>query len=324
MSDPKIKLTRNQLIKILKENKFDKSATADVLCVTEASVRRACKRLDIDVDLERKANVKEQSLSVKQYKVSKSTNNTKIIESSYVIVPDVHAHEVDWDYMRSVCKFIKDFKPNYLIQLGDLMDYACLMSKRKQKYPNFDGKDIKSLEHEFQACAKILSMLNQSVPKSTVKIFLKGNHEYRADSILAEYPEFDSLINIEKRLDISDWKVLEYLEHYKLGKLNIIHGEFFGVNNVAKHLRHYQKNVVYGHTHAIQQDTMASPMREIPIWGATIGCGCNVNPDYQRNKSNQWQHGFAYGWFDKVTGDFDCQVKRVINAKFWAEGKRYV
>jgi hypothetical protein len=64
-------------------------------------------------------------------------------------------------------------------------------------------------------------------------------------------------------------------------------------------------------------------MREIPIWGASIGCVTNVNPEYQRNKSNCWEHGFAYGWFDNESGDFDVVVKRIVHNKFHAEGKVY-
>ena len=70
---------------------------------------------------------------------------------------------------------------------------------------------------------------------------------------------------------------------------------------------------------------MSSPMRDIPIWGATIGCLCTLSADYMKNRSSRAEHGFAYGHFDKKTGDFDCKVVRVINGRFWAssESKRY-
>jgi hypothetical protein len=179
------------------------------------------------------------------------------------------------------------------------------------------------LEEEFQAAGKIISVVNQAVSKNCKKILLKGNHEFRADEIIQHHPEFKSFLDMESRLDLTGWTVKKYLEPFRLGKLNFIHGEFWGVYHVQQHLKCYQKNVVYGHTHGIQQDTMMSPMRQIPIWGASLGCLCDLNPDYQRHKSNRWQHGFGYGWFDAKTGDFDCQVKRIVNGGFWAEGRRY-
>ena len=316
------KLTKAQLLKLLREHNWVKTDVARSVGVDEKTIRRWCDSHNINAEEERKMAI--ANTPIRKYSTSKASTGKKATEGTFVIVPDLHAHEVDWNYLATVCAFIKDFKPKVLIQLGDLMDYECLMSKRKMKYPSFDGKDIQSLDVEFKACANIISKLNNSAPKDCTKWFLKGNHEYRADIICKDFPEFTKLLSLEENLDFGDWKIFEYLDpEVKLGKLHIIHGEFYGSNHVQKHLKHYQKNVVYGHTHGIQQDTMASPMRKIPIWGASIGCGCNVNPDYQRNKSNAWQHGFAYGWWNEATGDFDVQIKRVINGKFWAEGTRY-
>ena len=92
---------------------------------------------------------------------------------------------------------------------------------------------------------------------------------------------------------------------------------------MKKHLRVYGQNLLYGHTHAIGIETMPSTFRKIPLVAYNIGCVTNVNPEWQRSKSNQWQLGFGYGWFDKKTGDFDVVVKRIIHDQFHAEGKVY-
>lgn len=316
-----MKMTRSILINALRENSFVKKEAARKLGVDEATVRRWCEKFGMDVEVEKKLAI--TSITAEKFKVKHSSRDVSVNSDSWFALPDMHDKDADPKYLDSVTAFLHDFKPKYFICIGDLLDYTCLMEKVKTKYPSFDGKDIYSLEVGFQAAAHILSRINEALPKSTTKVFLKGNHEYRADILIGKNDEFNSILNMEKRLDFSGWKILPYLEPYKLGRLNFIHGEFYGGNHVQKHLKHYQKNVIYGHTHAIAQDTMASPMRKIPIWGASIGCGCNLNPDYQRNKSNQWQHGFAYGWFDPTTGDFDQNIKRVIDGRFWAEGRRY-
>lgn len=321
MSEPKINITRTQLIKVLQENNWSKLATASDLGIGEASVRRACRRLKIDTELEKKSAIGESNPEF--YSTLKRGSNKKANIDRFVIIPDLHADTVMWDYLAAVCKFVKDFAPGRLIQLGDLMDYGCLLGIFKKKYPSFDAHDIGSLDKEFQAVAKIISMLNSAAPKKCQKYFLKGNHEYRADFLIKKSPEFDSMFNIEKRVDMSGWKVLPYLDKLKLGKLNVIHGVYFGANSVRKHLQNFQKNVVFGHTHMIAQATWPSPMREIPIWGATIGCICDLNAEYMRNQPSSAEHGFAYGWFEEKSGDFDCRVVRIIHGKFWAEGKRY-
>lgn len=313
------KLTRNSLLKLLKEHRFTKTEVAKVLGVGEASIRRACEKFNIDCDMERKSEL--ASTKPPKYKTLKGGTSKAFNKGTFVIVPDLHADTVIWDYLQTVCEFIRVFKPQVLVQLGDLMDYECLLGMQKRKYPSFDGKDFASLEREFQACAKILTMFNAVAPKGCRKIFLKGNHEWRADDLIKKFPEFKSVFDIEKRLDFSGWEVHPYLQKVKIGKLNIIHGEFFGQSPVKKHLMTYQKNVVFGHTHAIGQETLSSPMREIPIWGAMLGCITHLNADYMRNKSSRAEHGFGYGVWEEKSGDFDCRVVRIIKGHFWAEGK---
>jgi hypothetical protein len=319
--DRKVNLTRAQLLKLLKEHQWEKLSVAEALGVDEASIRRACRRHNIDTDLERKSDVENFNPTV--LKVHKPESKAQVQKGSFIVYPDIHDKDVNWKSFNAVCEFERDFKPEYKIQIGDLLDYEALMGKVKQKYPNFDAADLKSLDIGFQAASKIVSILNQASSSQTKNILLKGNHEYRADMLVKKHPEFENLLNFQKRIDLTGWNVLEYLVPFRLGKLNFIHGEFYGANHVKKHLIHYQKNVLYGHTHQVAQDTLASPMREIATWGASIGCLCDLNPDYQRNKSNAWEHGFAYGWFDEKTGDFQPMVNRIINNQFHAEGRHY-
>lgn len=317
----KINLTRRQLLGILRDNGFDKSATASQLDVNEASVRRACRRLEIDTELEKSASVADKQYQTFQTLPSKQSG--KVNKGTFVVIPDLHAHEVIWDYLALVCQFITNFKPEYVIQLGDLMDYECLLGIGKKRYPAFDGKDVGKLNREFQAVAKIITMINQACPKACKKIFLEGNHEYRVTELVRKAPEFEDMFRLDKRVDMSGWKILPYLQKFKLGKLNFIHGEFYGQAPVKKHLSVYDKNIIFGHTHAIGQETKPSPMREIPVWGAMIGCLCALNAEYMKNKSSRAEHGFGYGWYEEESGDFDCAIKRIIHGGFWAEGRRY-
>jgi hypothetical protein len=321
MSTSKIKLTRTQLLNLLRVNKWQKTAVAKILKCDEASVRRLCNRLSIDCEIERKANLAETKIDT--LTTAQSEIDATIHKGTFVIIPDLHAHTVIWEYLITVCKFITDFKPEYVVQIGDIMDYECLLGISKRKYPTFDGQDMGSLNKEFEAVSNIISMINAATPKNSKKFFLEGNHEYRVVELLRKAPEFADTFKLEKRVDMTGWEILPYLQPLKLGKLNFIHGEFFGDNPIKKHLEVYQKNIVFGHTHTIQQGTKPSPMREIPIWGATIGCLCTLNADYMRNRSSSAQHGFAYGWFEEDSGDFDCKIVRIIHGKFWAEGRKY-
>lgn len=319
-----IKLTEQKLKNLLAKHNWEKQATADALGIGESSIRRACRKFHIDVEVERKKAM--GSVEPQTFKIAKPTNNSEVQKGSFIVLPDVHGKEYDRPTVAAICAFAKDFKPEYFIQLGDIIDNTPLLGKVKMKYPSLDALDIKEFDEDYFYANEVLDQIDTSVPKLTKKVFLPGNHEYRSDIILSSYPEFKAIVSYKDRLSLKErgWDISrKYLESIKLGKLNIFHGEFWGANHLKKHLTHYQKNVMYGHTHQVCQDTLASPMREIPIWAASIGCVCNVAPDWQRGKSNAWQHGFAYGWFEEKSGDFDVVVKRVIRGKFHAEGKVY-
>ena len=318
------KLTKAKLLRLLSQNGFEKQAVADVLGIGETSVRRACRKFHIDTVEEQKKAM--GAIKPQTFKIAKPISNAEVQKGSFIVLPDVHGQEYDRKTVGAICAFAKDFKPEYFVQLGDIIDNTPLMSKVKMKYPSLDAVDIKALDTDYFYANEVLDQIDRAVPKATKKVFLPGNHEYRSDIVLSSYPDFKSIIAYKDRLRFKDrgWDDSRaYLEPIKLGKLNIFHGEFWGAGHLKKHLMHYQKNVMYGHTHQVCQDTLASPMRDIPVFAASIGCVCNVAPDWQRGKTNAWQHGFAYGWFDEQTGDFDTVVKRIIHNQFHAEGKVY-
>lgn len=317
----KLDLTRGQMLSLLKKCYWVKTEVAKALRVSESCIRRECLRLDIDVEEEKIKGIED--FEIKKVKAVKSKNKKGFIKGRFVILPDIHDKNVDWDVLDAVCEFIKDYRPEYVVQLGDLLDYECLMEKRNQKYPSFDGRDLEGLKEGYYYSSIILNKINEVCPQGCKKVFLEGNHEYRATVVIAKSEFLRDILCYERNVDFSGWEIHRYLEPYKLGKLYIIHGEFFGANHVQKHLRHYQKNVAYGHTHDIQTGSMASPLREIPIFGWSLGCLCNLSPGYQNKKSSSWSHGFGYGMYDEKSGDFDLTAKRIIHKKFWAEGKRY-
>lgn len=319
---PKLTISRQELLRILKVCNFEKLRTAEKLGVDEATVRRLCRRLKIDTTKERESFLRQTELVSSYPTTPSSRSNKSSRKGTFVAIPDLHARNAIWSHLEKLALFISDFRPQYIIQLGDAMDYECLYGIHRQKNPFIFGRDIHTLDMEFQALARIVRLLNSVSPRDSEKFLLKGNHEYRADRLIERLPEFHSLVSLDNHIDLAGWKVLPYLKPLKLGKLHFIHGEFYGVSPVRKHLQVYQKNIIFGHTHRIEQSTMASPVREIPVWGASIGCLCNLNPDYLRNRSNAFDNGFAYGYIDS-NGDFDCAIVRIVRNRFRAEGRLY-
>ena len=71
---------------------------------------------------------------------------------------------------------------------------------------------------------------------------------------------------------------------------------------------------MYGNTHQVQVYTHPSPVRELPVYAASIGCLADVNPEWQRGKPNSHDHAFATVDFD-ASGNFFPAIHRIIRGK---------
>jgi hypothetical protein len=318
-----VKLTKEKLLRLLGQNRWEKQAVADILGTGEASVRRACRKFHIDTDQERRKAA--GTIKPEVFKIAKTTDKAQVNKGTFVAIPDIHGVSYDRPAVAAICAFIKDFKPEYVFQMGDAIDNTCLMGKVKQQYPNFNEDEIKEMDLDYFCANEFFDSIDGVCTVNTKKIYLVGNHEFRSDLILAHHPCFDKLLNYKERLRLKDrgWDCSrKYLEPASIGKLHLFHGEYFCENHLKKHVQIYRRNLLYAHLHQIGQISVPSPMQEIPTWVATCGTVSNVNPEWQRSKSNNWELGFAYGFYEP-NGDFDVVLKRIIHGKFHAEGRTY-
>lgn len=238
-------MTKNELLKVLSKNKYIKSHAARELGVDEATVRRMCIRHNIDVEYEKLKAIAETKIEV--FKVANSSSKKKKEIGRFVVIPDLHSTHHSRRSFNAVLKFIEDFAPETVVQIGDLLDLYVLMEKVKQKTPSFSEADVKELERDFEIGAELLSDISSVCPEGCEKVWTLGNHEYRIDMLLERFPHFKELLAIESRMNVGDWKILPYLTPHKIAKLNVFHGEFWNVAHLRKHLQVYQKNVLYGH-----------------------------------------------------------------------------
>jgi hypothetical protein len=109
---------------------------------------------------------------------------------------------------------------------------------------------------------------------------------------------------------------------YKRGKLNMIHGWYANRYHAAKHLDKMSGNIVYGHVHEFQTESkvLAAMDEQIAAW--SIGCLCDLSPEYAKGRPMKWSHGFAVVYMDEY-GNFNLYPIRIFNGSFLFEGERY-
>ena len=89
-----------------------------------------------------------------------------------VVVPDIHVPYHDVRAVRTLCKVIKHLKPDFLVVLGDSLDFYQLSK--------FDKDPLRktAVSDDVAEFRDVLHQLDANCPLKTEKVFLEGNHEH--------------------------------------------------------------------------------------------------------------------------------------------------
>jgi hypothetical protein len=236
---------------------------------------------------------------------------------SFVAVADSHAGEINPRVEKALKGFMKDFRPQVRIHLGDAWDLRALR----------DGADEHdreaSIEEDFDHAERFLASFFDGGQEN---YYLEGNHDrvrverfaVSRQSLVREaaIKGLDEMNRIQRRCRC---RVLPYDARkgvLQLGHLRAVHGYACGRNATTVHARLYG-NVIHGHTHTIE----VVPIENID--GASearaIGALCNIDQPYNGRQPNKLRHanGWAYGYLYE-DGTYHLMQVREINGVFRA------
>jgi predicted phosphodiesterase len=240
-----------------------------------------------------------------------------------VLLPDIHFPDHDKKSMKAVIAFIKDFQPDTVVFMGDQLTLDPVSFWNKGKPGLSEGKrlldDYKGFEEE------ILTPIIKAGKKSCQYVWLDGNHENRAAKFIEENPSVKGLIEPHKYLRLKErgFILVEHGDLYQLGKLYVMHGEFWNKYHAAKTVETFENSVVYAHTHNPQTYAKSVPRdtnRYHIAW--CLGCLCNRTPDYKVGKANRWINGFGVVYV-RPDGFFDLFTVNINKGSFIFNDKMY-
>jgi predicted phosphodiesterase len=166
--------------------------------------------------------------------------------SKILIVPDVHLPFTDFKAIANIIKFSKKFKPDYIVQVGDLYDQYCFSRFRR-------SLDLVNPEEEIKAARKLAEHMWKALKESSPKadcFQLLGNHDSRMmKKILEKCPEFESLV-ADRIADLFSFKGVETKyddrDYIEIENILFMHGFMCGL---SKHLHQFNQSIVVGHSH---------------------------------------------------------------------------
>lgn len=215
-----------------------------------------------------------------------------------VVLPDTHAPYHHVKAVNNVLSFIRDYQPDRVLILGDLMDTKAPARWSKGKAPEF----VDSLQDEIDSATGILQTLRDG-HRGPID-FLVGNHEERLTKYLeGSAPALGTLraLSLENLLGFDELGIQLRPQPYQLapGWLGI-HGDKLtqqGGMSGLKMARALGQSVVQGHSHRLGIATESvgwGAETSTTLYGVEAGHLADITKaDYLRLNRGNWTMGFS-------------------------------
>lgn len=237
----------------------------------------------------------------------------------FVAIGDSHGDLVCKKSLAAAVSFIKEYKPDLLVHLGDAFDFRALRAGIRandgEAYEDFVNDTVmgyETLEEVWEAGGKCK------------KVYLLGNHEHRLVFTAHANPQgivrqaakdgVDKLESFSKKNGVTMLPYHHDKGVYRQDGVSFVHGYTANNTSVAQHAAHYGTPggaVIMGHLHRLEH---ASATKHGGVEGFSAGCLAdfgNMHYAAHRLATSRWCNGFVFGvtsaggqkvWEAKQTG----------------------
>lgn len=237
----------------------------------------------------------------------------------YVIAGDWHARFLCQNTFEKLLKFSETLprENRALIINGDLLEADFLMPRNPEykhhlKRRNYEEFFAPRAEDELEIVNKILDKCQEYFDHI---FYIAGNHDTpRYDNFMDLVPHaFKHNFDVRNRLRLKERGInfYDYNCWLDIGEVSITHGMYHGTSCLKKHFEACEfRNVIFSHVHHAESKAFASRGKSKKAW--SLPAMCNLNPEYMKNRDNNWTNGFgSLHVYDD--GSFNFYVHEVIN-----------
>ena len=236
-------------------------------------------------------------------------------KGKYLILSDIHLPFHDQDALAAALEFGISHEVDTVILNGDILDcYDVSRFSKEIRRPK--------ISEELEMGRNFFKYLRELFP--TQAIFYKiGNHEERMRAyVLRNARELADLndISLESLLHLDEHRIIPVnREMINLGDLVVLHGHELGesifspVNPARGMFLKAKASTIIGHYHQVSHHSESNLRGEqVGVW--SMGCLCNLSPDYRPYAFTKWANGFAYV---TVNEDLTFHVEnfKIVNGK---------
>ena len=209
-----------------------------------------------------------------------------------LIIADMHllSYEKVHPSYELVKRFAKDFKPDFVVIDGDMLDLPYFS---KFDRDNLEVQAKGNWENDVKLANTELDFWQRQAKDL---YFRQGNHEFRLEVAAGEMPKMADSLDLGTRLGFRD-RGIRYTREIdapiKFGKLSVTHGWYYNIHHAKKTLMEYGGSIVYAHVHKFQSYSKVLQATSLEIQAWSIGCLCDKQPEYVRGRPTGHQNGFG-------------------------------
>lgn len=205
--------------------------------------------------------------------------------SKVFVIPDMHMPFMDQRAYKKVMKALKQEKPDYVVQLGDILDQYCFSKFTRSLNLMSPHKEITK---GLKMATKFWADVKKIVPKAKC-IQLLGNHDVRICKRIGEkLPELEGFFGPKHMYVFPGVRVLKSdRDHVVIDGVVYTHGHY---TKSIDHVKYYLRPVVHGHLHRAGISTFGN------LWSMDVGHIANEKTlplSYTASKVSRWAK--AYG-----------------------------
>jgi hypothetical protein len=218
----------------------------------------------------------------------------------FVAFGDNHGDLIDGSVSKELLKFLKWYRADSVVHLGDNYDMRSIRRGASGKEEN------ESLADDIKAGTEFIKRIGEY----NLNAFLYGNHEDRlsqiinnnSNGLIVDYcQDLDNSIKNTLK-SVGCRKIYDYHADtgvHSIGPVKFVHGYTCGTRAVEEHAIHYADRggaLIMGHLHSIQQTNAKKHGGAVGFSG---GCLCRKEDmGYSKNRlaTSKWGHGWLYGF----------------------------
>ena len=204
--------------------------------------------------------------------------------------------------MAAVYKNMAAERWDYVINLGDLLDFNCI-SRWTRDAPRLKLGETIQADYEYtNGQLDIICKAARNKNKDCKIILLEGNHDHRIEQYIDKVPELQGIMEVERMLGLKSrgikWVRCHHQgDSYKIGNAVFIHGLYTNKYHSFKTVSEFGCPVYYAHTHDIQQYSLSLRGDDSTLTGKSLGCLCEYNQVYIKQRPTRWQQAITVFYF---------------------------